>query len=94
MAPPDEKFDRGKLEDLLKRRFFYVPSFEIYGGKLVRCTTFLQCSNQHVTICPTYFIFYELPLLVFTLLQVYSFIIEYSFLSFKFNSWILFKIKS
>ena len=33
MAPKDEKFDRGKLEDLLKRRFFYVPSFEIYGGK-------------------------------------------------------------
>merc|ERR1712180_10195 len=29
---PPEKFDRGKLEDLLKRRFFYAPAFEIYGG--------------------------------------------------------------
>ncbi|KAK3728147.1 hypothetical protein QZH41_019460, partial [Actinostola sp. cb2023] len=34
MAPQDEKFDRGKLEDLLKRRFFFVPSFEIYGGHI------------------------------------------------------------
>lgn len=32
MAPKQEKFDRSKLEDLLKRRFFFVPSFEIYGG--------------------------------------------------------------
>lgn len=29
---PPEKFDRGKCEDLLKRRFFYAPAFEIYGG--------------------------------------------------------------
>lgn len=29
---PPEKFDRAKCEDLLKRRFFYTPSFEIYGG--------------------------------------------------------------
>lgn len=29
---PAEKFDRGRLEDLLKRRFFYTPAFEIYGG--------------------------------------------------------------
>jgi len=29
---PPEKFDRGKCEDLLKRRFFYAPSFEVYGG--------------------------------------------------------------
>ena len=34
MAPKQEKFERSKLEDLLKRRFFFVPSFEIYGGKL------------------------------------------------------------
>lgn len=33
LTPQDEKFDRAKLEDLLKRRFFFVPSFEIYGGK-------------------------------------------------------------
>lgn len=32
LAPKQEKFDRSKLEDLLKRRFFFVPSFEIYGG--------------------------------------------------------------
>ncbi|EDO45824.1 predicted protein [Nematostella vectensis] len=32
IAPQDESFDRGKLEDLLKRRFFFVPAFEIYGG--------------------------------------------------------------
>lgn len=32
MAPKQEKFERSKLEDLLKRRFFFVPSFEIYGG--------------------------------------------------------------
>ncbi|KAJ8025276.1 Glycine--tRNA ligase [Holothuria leucospilota] len=29
---PDEKFDRGKLEITLKRRFFYDQSFAIYGG--------------------------------------------------------------
>lgn len=32
LAPPEEKFDRPKLEDLLRRRFFFIPSFEIYGG--------------------------------------------------------------
>jgi len=32
LAPPEAKFDRAKLEDLLKRRFFFIPSFEIYGG--------------------------------------------------------------
>ncbi len=32
LEAPAEKFDRGKLEDLLKRRFFYTPAFEIYGG--------------------------------------------------------------
>jgi len=31
LDPPDN-FDRGKCEDLLKRRFFYAPAFEIYGG--------------------------------------------------------------
>ena len=34
LAPKQEKFDRAKLEDLLKRRFFFVPAFEIYGGWL------------------------------------------------------------
>ena len=28
----DEKALRGALEDLLTRRFFYLPSYEIYGG--------------------------------------------------------------
>jgi len=32
LEAPAEKFDRGKCEDLLKRRFFYTPAFEIYGG--------------------------------------------------------------
>ncbi|CDW87462.1 glycine--trna ligase [Stylonychia lemnae] len=27
-----KKYNRVKCEDLLKRKFFYVPSFEIYGG--------------------------------------------------------------
>jgi len=31
LDPPDN-FDRAKCEDLLKRRFFYAPSFELYGG--------------------------------------------------------------
>ncbi|KAL3832079.1 hypothetical protein ACJMK2_023757 [Sinanodonta woodiana] len=29
---PKDDFDRGKLEDLLKQRFFYDQSFAIYGG--------------------------------------------------------------
>lgn len=32
LAPKDDKIDRAKLEDLLKRRFFYDQSFAIYGG--------------------------------------------------------------
>lgn len=32
LAPQDSSFDRAKLEDLLKRRFFYDQSFAIYGG--------------------------------------------------------------
>lgn len=27
-----KKYKRREVEDLLKRKFFYVPSFEIYGG--------------------------------------------------------------
>ena len=30
--PADETFDRAKMEDLLKQRFFYDQSFSIYGG--------------------------------------------------------------
>lgn len=29
---PNITFDRAKMEDLLKRRFFYDQSFAIYGG--------------------------------------------------------------
>merc|ERR1719361_2374552 len=32
LRPVDETFDRAKMEDLLKRRFFYDQSFAIYGG--------------------------------------------------------------
>ena len=28
----EKPFDRAKMEDLLKRRFFYDQSFAIYGG--------------------------------------------------------------
>ena len=30
--PSEASFDRSKMEDLLKRRFFYDQSFAIYGG--------------------------------------------------------------
>ncbi|XP_055376487.1 glycine--tRNA ligase [Condylostylus longicornis] len=32
LAPKSATFDRARLEDLLKRRFFYDQSFAIYGG--------------------------------------------------------------
>ena len=32
LLPKESKIDRPKLEDLLKRRFFYDQSFAIYGG--------------------------------------------------------------
>ncbi|CAB4063224.1 GARS [Lepeophtheirus salmonis] len=32
LAPVELNFDRNKMEDLLKRRFFYDQSFAIYGG--------------------------------------------------------------
>lgn len=32
LAPSEGNFDRTKMEDLLKRRFFYDHSFAIYGG--------------------------------------------------------------
>ena len=32
LLPKDAKIDRAKMEDLLKRRFFYDQSFAIYGG--------------------------------------------------------------
>ncbi|XP_076361008.1 glycine--tRNA ligase [Tachypleus tridentatus] len=32
LAPPEVGFDRVKMEDLLKRRFYFDQSFSIYGG--------------------------------------------------------------
>lgn len=32
LAPPESNFDRLRMEDLLKRRFFFDQSFAIYGG--------------------------------------------------------------
>merc|ERR1719159_375213 len=32
LRPVQAKFDRTKMEDTLKRRFFYYQSFAIYGG--------------------------------------------------------------
>lgn len=36
LAPAAATFDRSKMEDLLKRRFFYDQSFAIYGGMCFR----------------------------------------------------------
>ncbi|CAL1291471.1 unnamed protein product [Larinioides sclopetarius] len=33
LAPPEVGFDRARMEDLLKRRFYFDQSFAIYGGK-------------------------------------------------------------
>lgn len=32
LTQKDDGFDRMRMEDLLKRRFFYDQSFAIYGG--------------------------------------------------------------
>lgn len=32
LTPVEASFDRSKMEDLLKRRFFFDQSFAIYGG--------------------------------------------------------------
>jgi glycyl-tRNA synthetase len=32
-VPEKEKFDRGALESVLTKRFFYAPAFGIYGGE-------------------------------------------------------------
>jgi glycyl-tRNA synthetase (class II) len=44
-APAAPKFDRGALEELLKKRFFYAPSFGIYGGSFV--STRVLFPNRH-----------------------------------------------
>ncbi|GLG99005.1 Glycine--tRNA ligase [Gryllus bimaculatus] len=40
LAPAATMFDRAKMEDLLKRRFFIDQSFAIYGGIIVRILSF------------------------------------------------------
>lgn len=35
LTPPEDKLDRAKLEDTLKRRFFYNLAFSLYGGEWV-----------------------------------------------------------
>lgn len=39
LQPKDDVVDRAKMEDTLKRRFFYDQAFSIYGGMgLKKCT--------------------------------------------------------
>ena len=35
LAPSVATFDRAKMEDLLRRRFFFDQSFAIYGGNSI-----------------------------------------------------------
>lgn len=34
LQPKDDIVDRSKMEDTLKRRFFYDQAFAIYGGNI------------------------------------------------------------
>lgn len=45
LTPASAYFDRAKMEDLLKRRFFYDQSFSIYGGYVINI---VYC--QHVLL--------------------------------------------
>lgn len=45
LMPASAYFDRAKMEDLLKRRFFYDQSFSIYGGYVINV---VYC--QHVIL--------------------------------------------
>lgn len=40
LSPPDT-FDRAKMNDLVKRRFFFDNSFAIYGGVTGECEAWL-----------------------------------------------------
>jgi hypothetical protein len=43
-------FDKARFEALLNRRFFYAPSFEIYGGEFIVIISFPSASCQcHAT---------------------------------------------
>lgn len=37
LQPKDDIVDRTKMEDTLKRRFFYDQAFAIYGGVYFQC---------------------------------------------------------
>lgn len=49
LMPVSAYFDRAKMEDLLKRRFFYDQSFSIYGGKFFFLFICILCIDL---ICP------------------------------------------
>lgn len=56
LAPAEDKIDRSMLEGLVKRRFFYGPSFSIYGGMeclpILVAHAFIQCFFPRVlTVC-------------------------------------------
>lgn len=40
LQPKDDIVDRIKMEDTLKRRFFYDQAFSIYGGTALKKFTF------------------------------------------------------
>lgn len=40
LQPKDDIVDRVKMEDTLKRRFFYDQAFSIYGGMALKKCTF------------------------------------------------------
>ncbi len=41
LQPKDDIVDRTKMEDTLKRRFFYDQAFAIYGGECFWCLLFI-----------------------------------------------------
>lgn len=42
LQPKDDIVDRTKMEDTLKRRFFYDQAFAIYGGECFWCLLFIS----------------------------------------------------
>ena len=51
LIPEEAKIDRAKLDDTLKRRFFYAPAFSIYGGMLQH-NTHTHTPSVHPSIHP------------------------------------------
>ena len=50
MQPQDDAIDRNKMEDALKRRFFYDQAFAIYGGECVRTEPSTTVRLDRVTV--------------------------------------------